>query len=680
MSTDFGPGSTFGGSNGRRFIVEAVGGRGGQAEVFRCLDTRLHRKVALKVCTAPDGTNRKLYLDRFEHELRLTSRVHHPHVLQVYDCGELDNGQPWVMLEWMEHGSLADLVKRERDTGYYVPLAYVHYYAMAMAAALRAAHGAEIVHRDVKPDNVLIGHDGVAKITDFGIAKDLTAEAPQLTALGQTLGTLGFMANEQLKGLPGPQSDIFSWGISVYALALGRMPTQKVINSIPMGILEERALEDAPPAFQEVLAKATAVNLQDRYPSFTELMTDLAQVDLSRPDTRPLFTPETLPALPSNAFVSGFTTQGGVPAPVIAMEGTVPAQAPITYDGTLDPTLTSAEDAFADTADMAVADLVDTDADTRLDPRATSPVQVGPTRAQSTLGQMNAPPPEPAPLPKDRKRKKRTRPLPQPVGPTRISHDAAALESPQSKRALGIALAVIAILVVAFGARALISGGTAEVDPAAEAQAATAYAVAILAGDAAAATAAAQALPASASERTAGKLVLAWDALLAGQADRARNLAAPLLAEPAPTGIEAALLTAATHRLASATGYAAALEQYRAAASCEQCGELTEHALRGIQQSCFVLGGALAPCGDVLGSLGERDRLFGAASILQADGHAADAGAQLSRALAVSTDAPSCFESAVLAEFNAPVGVAERAFADARTGAARSADACGAAQ
>ncbi len=657
-------------------MVEAIGGRGGQAEVFRCLDTRLHRKVALKVCTAPDGTNRKLYLDRFEHELRLTSRVQHPHVLQVYDCGELQDGSPWVMLEWMEHGSLADLVKRERDTGYYVPLPYVHYYAMAMAAALRASHAAQIVHRDVKPDNVLIGTDGVAKITDFGIAKDLTAEAPQLTAIGQTLGTLGFMANEQLKGLPGPQSDIFSWGISVYALALGRMPNQKVINSIPMGILEAGALDDAPVAFQRVLARATALQLHERYPSFTELMADLGRIDLTATDTRPLFGADKLPALPSNAFVSGFTTAGGVPAPVISLDGTVPSQAPITYEHTLDGPLPTGDGAFADTADMAVPDLVDTDADTRIAPDATDRTgsEIGPTRVQAVTGRRNAPPPTPlaagAPRPADK-----------PVGPTRLTHDADALPSDRPRPPRRAALAVLAILVLAgVGARQLLFGGAPEVDAAAEAAAASAYAAAILQGDAAAAGVAAQGLPASASQRPSGKLVLAWDALLAGQPDRARNMAAPLLSEAAPAGVEAALITAASHRLGGPDGYGAALVQYRAAASCPECAGVTAHANRGIEQACFVLGPAVTSCRDLLGTLGERDRLLGAASVLRADGHGAAAGAHLARALAVATDAPSCFESAVLSEFDEPAGVAAGALSAARTGAARSAAACGAAQ
>ena len=668
MTEEFGPGSTFGGSDGERFVVEAEIGRGGQAEVFRCKDSRLHRLVALKVCTAPDGTNRKLYLDRFEHELRLTSRVQHPHVLQVYDCGELDNGQPWVMLEYMEHGSLADLVRRERDTGYYVPLAYVHYYATSMAAALRASHGAQIVHRDVKPDNVLVGQDGVAKLTDFGIAKDLTSEAPQLTAIGQTLGTLGFMANEQLKGLPGPQSDIFSWGISVYCLLLGRMPKQETVNSIPMGILEKDALKDVPPAFQSVLAKAMALDLKERYASFTELLTDLRQVDLSSHDTRPLFTPDSLPALPSNAFVSGFTTTGGRPAPLIHLDGTVPAQAPLTYDGTL-AGMTGSAESWADTADMTIADVVDAAAETRAAPPSTPPSledtgevptieEPGPTRSQAVSDRKNAAPPA--------------------VGPTRLTQEAQVPDTaPGSSRGLLVAgVAAVALTAVAY---AMFGGGPAPIDPAAEQAAASAYGAAVLRGDAAGASSAAHALPASASGRTAGELVAAWDALASGAVAQAQTLAQPLLSAPQPAAGEAALISAASHRLSGIQGYAAALDAYRKAAACGTCVTVSGNADRGIEQSCLVLGPAVADCAESLTGVAERDRLFAAAGVLRADGHDAAADAKLMAALGAPGGVPSCLESAALAgRAEAPAGVSADDFIQARRAAARSAAACGA--
>ncbi len=164
-------GDRFGGTDGQRFEVEAQVGLGGQAVVFLALDARLNRQVAAKVSTAMNHGDRQMSMERFERELQLSSRVNHPHVLQVYDCGELHDGSPYVLLEWMPHGSLAGLVEDARKAGRYLPLHYVQYYATALAAAMRAVHATAMIHRDIKPENILIGADGVAKLTDFGIAR-----------------------------------------------------------------------------------------------------------------------------------------------------------------------------------------------------------------------------------------------------------------------------------------------------------------------------------------------------------------------------------------------------------------------------------------------------------------------------------------------------------------------------
>ena len=208
-------GSQFGGRKGNRFTVERLAGKGGQALVYKVRDNRLGRMAAAKVSTAPESSMRKLLMERFEHELMLSSRVSHPHVLQVYDCGELDDGTPYVLFEWMDRGDLVELLDTAWAVRQNLPLAHLHYYATCIASALRVIHGAEVVHRDIKPDNILLRIDGVPKLTDFGIAKDISEGAPELTEVGQTMGTLGFMAPEQLLGLPGPQSDIFSFGVTM---------------------------------------------------------------------------------------------------------------------------------------------------------------------------------------------------------------------------------------------------------------------------------------------------------------------------------------------------------------------------------------------------------------------------------------------------------------------------------
>jgi len=629
---DFGEGDTFGGSDGKRFLVEAVAGRGGQAEVFRCLDTRLHRHVALKVNTDRDSIHRKQNLRRFEHELRMTSRVMHPHVVQVYDCGELPDGQPYVLLEWMEHGSLQDLVVRERNDGHYIPLAYIRYYATAMAAGLRAAHASQLVHRDVKPDNVLIGKDGVAKLTDFGIAKDLSETAPQLTQIGTTVGTLGFMAAEQLQGLPGPQSDIFSWGVSVFTMLMGEGPKQQIINTIPRGILEEGALDDVPSAFRPVLYRALATELSERYSSFTEVLDALGRIDMTDVDSRPLFGLDSLPALPSNAFVSGATAGA-----VIRSDGTVPPQRLATFEGTLNP-LTGDQELYADTADMPVQAAT-----------LTAP-PVAETRPQIA----NAPPVSPPP--------------PQP-GPTRI-----ALPPPApAKSKLPMVIGIGGLLLLALGGGfALLGGGPPAPDPVAEQVAALAYGAAVLDGDSGAALDAARTLPASAATRPSGLLVKAWDALAAGDPAGARNTAAALLDEPDPMGASASLITAAAHRLDGPGGYAAAHPHYKVAAACASCGTLAASASRGADQTCLVL----TDCAEV--TTEGRARHLAAASILRADGHTTAATDRIREALATPGEA-TCLEARVLAEFGASVpGVDAPVWAAARDAAARNSADCGA--
>jgi len=295
-------GDVFGGKKGKRFEVLAVAGQGAQATVFRAKDSRLGRPVAVKVSSVPTSRMRAKMMERFERELRMSTRVNHPHVLQVYDCGELEGGTPYMLIEWMEKGDLSAVLHAAWSIGQHVPLKYVHYYALSIASAMRAIHQANIVHRDVKPNNVLIRADGVAKITDFGIAKDLDEENRQVTEMGQTVGTLGFMAPEQLVGLPGPQSDIFSFGVTLYQLLTSDLPVQEVKNAVPTGHILDEAWTMVPPAWVGLLKQLTAPDLDDRTQTFDDVYRMLAQVDMSKPDKRDLLRRSLLPPLPSGEF------------------------------------------------------------------------------------------------------------------------------------------------------------------------------------------------------------------------------------------------------------------------------------------------------------------------------------------------------------------------------------------
>ncbi len=295
-------GDFFGGKRGKRFEVVAVAGQGAQATVMRAKDTRLERPVAVKVSSVPSPRMRAKMMERFEREMRMSSRVNHPHVVQVYDCGELEAGTPYMIIEWMEKGDLSALLHAAWSIGQHVPIKYIHYYALSIVSAMRAVHQVNIIHRDLKPNNVLIRSDGVAKLTDFGIAKDLSSEKRQVTEMGQTVGTLGFMSPEQLIGLPGPQSDIFSFGITLYQLLTSDLPVQEVKNAIPTGHILDEAWSLVPPAWVDLVKKLTAPDLDDRVHSFDEVYQMLMNIDLSQPDTRDLLRSSLLPPLPSSEF------------------------------------------------------------------------------------------------------------------------------------------------------------------------------------------------------------------------------------------------------------------------------------------------------------------------------------------------------------------------------------------
>ena len=301
------PGALFGGLDGRRFAVQEQVGRGGQAIVYRVLDNRLGRPLAAKVCVAPDAWVRDDYLARFERELKLTSRAAHPHVVGVYDVGEIDGGFPYLLLEWMEGGSLGACLERLGADGLVLPLGWIRYYAEAIGVALRAAHAVDVIHRDLKPDNVLLGADGVAKLTDFGMARDLADPSPPLTAPGAGVGTPGFMAAEHFDGLSGPLSDVFSFGVTLFVAITGQpMPQLRGPGQVPVGMALPEAWELPPPALVPMLQALCAAHPEDR-PRSVQAALDLAlAADWSEVE-RPVAPKVRLPPLPARVFSTGST-------------------------------------------------------------------------------------------------------------------------------------------------------------------------------------------------------------------------------------------------------------------------------------------------------------------------------------------------------------------------------------
>ena len=200
-----------------RYRVEDTLGHGGMAVVYVAEDAELARRVAVKVLAEQFATDDE-FRRRFVREARLAARLSHPNVVHVYDAGE-DDGRPFIVMELVPGETVADLLARRRK----LPAEEAAELARQAALGLQHAHQAGLVHRDVKPQNLLLREDGVLKIADFGIAR--AAESTRLTKHGTVLGTAAYLAPEQaLGGEAGPEADVYSLGAVLYELLTGRPP------------------------------------------------------------------------------------------------------------------------------------------------------------------------------------------------------------------------------------------------------------------------------------------------------------------------------------------------------------------------------------------------------------------------------------------------------------------------
>jgi len=197
-----------------RYRVERPLGHGGMAVVYLAHDESLHRRVAVKVLASNLGDD-ETFRTRFHREARLAGRLSHPNIVQVYDAGETDDGRPYIVMEYVAGKTVAECGKLEANDALAL--------ALQACAGLQHAHDAGLVHRDVKPGNLLLRDDNVLKIADFGIAR--AAEATQLTQLGTVLGTAAYLAPEQAAGEKvTAAADIYSLGAVMYELLTGRPP------------------------------------------------------------------------------------------------------------------------------------------------------------------------------------------------------------------------------------------------------------------------------------------------------------------------------------------------------------------------------------------------------------------------------------------------------------------------
>ena len=267
------PGQPFDG----RYRVLGRLGVGGMATVYLAEDSSLGRKVALKVMAeryAEDGE----FVERFRREAQAAARLNHPNIIAVYDRGEAD-GRPYIAMEYLQGRTLKQVIQKEGP----LPPERAIALAMQVLAGLRYAHEHGVVHRDVKPHNVLVGDDGRIKVTDFGIAH---AGDPQMTEVGSIVGTAQYLSPEQARGRSvGPQTDVYSLGVVLYEMLAGRVPFE---GDSSVAIAMQHVSDEPPPLrslvpqVPESLAMVVAHSMlkqpEQRYGSADEFSADLDRV------------------------------------------------------------------------------------------------------------------------------------------------------------------------------------------------------------------------------------------------------------------------------------------------------------------------------------------------------------------------------------------------------------------
>jgi eukaryotic-like serine/threonine-protein kinase len=267
-----------------RYRLERPLGRGGMAVVYRGVDEELGRVVAVKLLAEHLAGDAELRA-RFLREARLAAALNHPNVVSVYDIGERD-GLPFIVMELVEGETLAEVIERE---GRVEPRRVVE-LALQACAGLEHAHRAGLVHRDVKPANLLLREDGTVKIADFGIARAVDAST-RLTQVGTILGTAAYLAPEQADGGEvTPATDVYALGAVLYEALSGRQPFRA--DSLPELLVRQRSgrvepLRGVPPDVERSVRHALALDPADRPASAGALARELAAA-MPEPTTRRL--------------------------------------------------------------------------------------------------------------------------------------------------------------------------------------------------------------------------------------------------------------------------------------------------------------------------------------------------------------------------------------------------------
>jgi serine/threonine protein kinase len=262
-----------------RYELRGQIGSGGMGHVYLAHDEVLDRDVALKLLKGRYAENKE-FVERFRREAKSAASLSHPHIVPVFDGGETEDGTYYIAMEYLSGGTLRDLIASGRT----LPPRAVVEVALEIAEALQAAHTRGVIHRDIKPRNILITDSGHVKVADFGIAR--AAEATTISDLGDILGSAKYMSPEQAAGdRVGPASDLYSLGVVLFKMLTGNVPFEV---ETPADVPVEHA-GGPPPHPREVnprvpgdmdalVMKLLASDPEDRYASATQLIKELRRV------------------------------------------------------------------------------------------------------------------------------------------------------------------------------------------------------------------------------------------------------------------------------------------------------------------------------------------------------------------------------------------------------------------
>jgi len=263
-----------------RYVLGARIGTGGMAEVWQAMDTSLERQVAIKVM-AEDVARDPVYVQRFLREARVTARLEHPNILPIYDFGS-EGAVLYLVMPLLSGGTLREKARAGADPEHALG------WLRALASALDFAHGEGVIHRDVKPANVLFDRTGRPLLGDFGLAKPIGGE--QMTQAGMVMGTPVYMSPEQVRGeQAGPRSDQYALGVLAYYLLTGTPPFEA--NSVFV-VMEKTLREEAElpsrlnaglhRSVDYVILKAMDKRPEERFEACTAFVTALERAILSR--------------------------------------------------------------------------------------------------------------------------------------------------------------------------------------------------------------------------------------------------------------------------------------------------------------------------------------------------------------------------------------------------------------